>query len=165
MAIDFQIPAEAKALRERIRKWVHDECVPAEKRLIDCMVAAAAARVLASAHDCSEGGLAVALAESCFLGEEPGLGADLQLDALGPALRDDVLLFAESGARMLVTMREPARLEELCRRHGLPLFRLGHVGGDHLRIVRAGRTLIDESVGRLNEAWHELERRLTGGRA
>ncbi len=35
MAIDFEIPAEAKALRERIRHWVQDECVPAEKRLID----------------------------------------------------------------------------------------------------------------------------------
>ncbi len=137
----------------------------AEKRLIELMVAAAAERVLASAHDCSEGGLAVALAESCFAGEEPGLGADLQLDALGPGLRDDVLLFAESGARMLVTTREPARLAELCGRHGLPLVRLGHVGGDHLRVTRAGRTLVDERVGRLNEAWHELERRLTGGRA
>ncbi len=34
MAIDFAIPAEAKALRTRIRAWVHDECMPAEKRLI-----------------------------------------------------------------------------------------------------------------------------------
>lgn len=35
MAIDFEIPAEAKAIRERVRQWVHDECVPAEKRLLD----------------------------------------------------------------------------------------------------------------------------------
>ena len=35
MAIDFEIPAEAKAIRERVRQWVHDECVPAEKRLVD----------------------------------------------------------------------------------------------------------------------------------
>jgi acyl-CoA dehydrogenase len=35
MAIDFDIPAEAKAIRERVRQWVHDECIPAEKRLID----------------------------------------------------------------------------------------------------------------------------------
>lgn len=34
MAIDFEIPAEAKAVRERVRQWVHDECVPAEKRLL-----------------------------------------------------------------------------------------------------------------------------------
>lgn len=34
MAIDFEIPAEAKAVRERVRQWVHDECIPAEKRLL-----------------------------------------------------------------------------------------------------------------------------------
>src|ERR1700722_3995779 len=35
MAIDFEIPPEAKAIRERVRQWVHDECIPAEKKLID----------------------------------------------------------------------------------------------------------------------------------
>ena len=34
MAIDFEIPAEAKAIREKVRQWVHDECIPAEKKLI-----------------------------------------------------------------------------------------------------------------------------------
>ena len=33
MAIDFQIPAEAQAIREKVRQWVHDECIPAEKEL------------------------------------------------------------------------------------------------------------------------------------
>ena len=33
MAIDFEIPAEAKAIRERVRQWVHDECIPAEQQL------------------------------------------------------------------------------------------------------------------------------------
>ncbi|HEY2178911.1 MAG TPA: acyl-CoA dehydrogenase family protein [Caulobacteraceae bacterium] len=35
MAIDFDIPAEAKAVRQRVRAWVHDECIPAEKRIVD----------------------------------------------------------------------------------------------------------------------------------
>ena len=34
MSIDFEIPAEAKAIREKVRQWVHDECVPAEKKLL-----------------------------------------------------------------------------------------------------------------------------------
>lgn len=34
MAIDFEIPAEAKAIRDKVRQWVHDECIPAEKALI-----------------------------------------------------------------------------------------------------------------------------------
>ncbi|MCW5703203.1 MAG: acyl-CoA dehydrogenase family protein, partial [Bradyrhizobium sp.] len=33
MSIDFEIPAEAKAIREKVRKWVHEECIPAEKEL------------------------------------------------------------------------------------------------------------------------------------
>ena len=33
MAIDFEIPDDAKAVRERVRQWVHDECIPAEKRV------------------------------------------------------------------------------------------------------------------------------------
>ncbi len=35
MSIDFEIPDEAKAIRAKVRKWVHDECIPAEKRLVD----------------------------------------------------------------------------------------------------------------------------------
>src|SRR4051794_39465405 len=35
MAIDFEIPPEAKAIREKVRQWVHDECIPAEKALDD----------------------------------------------------------------------------------------------------------------------------------
>src|SRR5262249_20500183 len=35
MAIDFEIPPDAKAIRERVRKWVHEECRPAEKKLLD----------------------------------------------------------------------------------------------------------------------------------
>src|SRR6185436_16586462 len=77
-----------------------------EKRLHALMGEAAAAGLLESAHDLSDGGLAVALAECCFAGEEPGLGATLDLPT---GLRDDVLLFAETGARMVVTTRDGAR--------------------------------------------------------
>jgi acyl-CoA dehydrogenase len=35
MSVDFEIPAEAKAVRERVRQWVHDECIPAEKKVLD----------------------------------------------------------------------------------------------------------------------------------
>ena len=35
MSIDFEVPPEAKAIRERVRQWVHDECIPAEKRIVD----------------------------------------------------------------------------------------------------------------------------------
>src|SRR4029079_2286941 len=111
----------------------------AEQRLIRFMVEGARERVTVSAHDCSDGGLAVALAECCFAGEEPGLGATLDLPS---GLRDRVLLFAEWGARMIVTTRDGGRLEALSAQHGVPCARLGTVGGERLTLRAGGRTLV-----------------------
>ncbi len=126
-----------------------------EKRLHQLMAALAARGVLRSAHDPSDGGLAVALAECCFAGERPGLGGRLSLATGG--LRDDVLLFAESPSRMVVTTRDEARLQEMARSQGVPCARLGSVGGDRLTIACGERVLLDASVGGLHEAWMSLE--------
>ena len=130
----------------------------AERRLHVLMAEAAARRLLHSAHDASEGGLAVALAECCFSGEEAGLGGRFELPA---GLRDDVLLFAESPSRMLVTTRDGDALAELARRHEIPCARLGSVGGDRLTLTRAGKTLVDLPIARLHQAWSSLETTLT----
>src|SRR5262249_46331440 len=68
----------------------------AEKRLIDCLVALAAAETIRSAHDISDGGLAVALAESCFAVND--LGASVSLSEAAPA---EYALFSERGARCI----------------------------------------------------------------
>jgi phosphoribosylformylglycinamidine synthase len=77
----------------------------AEKALHRFLAEAAAERLLRSAHDLSDGGLGVALAECCFRGEEPGLGGRFDLDDLpvleageGALARGDVLLFSETPA-------------------------------------------------------------------
>ena len=89
--------------------------------------------VLLSAHDLSDGGLAVALAECCFAGEEPGLGGSFDLPG---TLSPDRLLFSETPSRAVVTTRDDLRIAELARRHGVPWARLGTVGGDRLTLVR-----------------------------
>jgi phosphoribosylformylglycinamidine synthase len=139
----------------------------AEKRLHALMAAGAGSGVLLSAHDCSDGGLGVALAECSFAGEEPGLGARLDLAAApaAEALRDDVLLFSESPARMLVTTRDEARLRALAERHGVPCGHLGRVGGERLVLTHGARTLVDLPVARLHAAWMSLEALLHGGGA
>jgi phosphoribosylformylglycinamidine synthase subunit PurL len=126
-----------------------------EKRLHELMAALAGQGVLLSAHDPSDGGLAVALAECCFAGERPGVGARLDLPAGG--LRADVLLFAESPSRMVVTTRDETRLQQLARDHGVPCARLGSVGGDRLTLLSSGRVLLDASLSRLHDAWMRLE--------
>jgi phosphoribosylformylglycinamidine synthase II len=91
------------------------------------------AGLLQSAHDCSEGGLGVTLAEACFSTEAP-IGATLRIQA--PGLRDDQVLFNESQSRIVVSV-VPARAEEAMRlaaEEGAPVQRLGEVGGDALSI-------------------------------
>ncbi|HET7746130.1 MAG TPA: phosphoribosylformylglycinamidine synthase subunit PurL [Vicinamibacteria bacterium] len=127
----------------------------AEKRLHALLAEGAARGVLLSAHDVSDGGLAVALAECCFRGEEPGLGATVDLPA--GDLRADLLLFAETPSRAIVTTRDDLRLAELARRHGVPWAPIGRVGGDRLTVGIGGRARIDLPVARLHGAWMSLE--------
>jgi phosphoribosylformylglycinamidine synthase len=94
-----------------------------------------------SAHDCSEGGLAVALAESCF-NPEGSLGATIDLAAAG-AGRLDQVLFNETQSRVVIsTAPENAdAVLQFLAHHDLPAHRLGIVGGDDLSIAAAGEAL------------------------
>ena len=112
-----------------------------------------------SAHDCSDGGLAVALAESCILGEVGFRGI---LDA---AARWDAALFGEMQSRIVVTVeRNKAHLlENLARSQGVPLLSLGRTGGDRfaLRIgdeatndgSNGGPPAVDLPLERISNAW------------
>src|SRR5207245_11095592 len=77
----------------------------AERRLVDYLVAAAERGLLRSAHDCSHGGLGVALAEVAMGGpyDETGFGLNIDLAAHGLGLAADELLFSESHGRAVVT--------------------------------------------------------------
>ena len=85
-----------------------------------------------SAHDCSDGGLAVALAESCVLG---GVGLRCNLDAA----RWDTALFGEKQSRIVVSVDpgDLAALEKVARSRGVPSLPLGRTGGDRL-VLRIG---------------------------
>ena len=130
----------------------------AERRLHPLLVEGAASRLILSAHDPSDGGLAVALAECCFDGEEPGRGGRLEVP---PGLRDDVALFSETPSRAVVTTRDGEALEALALRHGVPCARLGTVGGERLVLASGGRVLLDLGVGEMHRAWTGLEERLS----
>jgi phosphoribosylformylglycinamidine synthase len=101
-----------------------------EQRLHDLLHDCARQNLLASAHDCSDGGLAVALAESAIAGD---VGCRVSLEAAPGAagLAPHVRLFSESAARVVLTAgrgSEPA-LEALCAVHGVPVARVGETGG------------------------------------
>ena len=94
-----------------------------------------------SAHDCSEGGLAVALAESCF-NPAGSLGAQIDLAAAGRE-RLDQILFNETQSRIVIsTVPENAeKVLHFLQSRNLPAHRLGTVGGDALMLTVAGETL------------------------
>ncbi|WP_293781389.1 phosphoribosylformylglycinamidine synthase subunit PurL [uncultured Aeromicrobium sp.] len=114
----------------------------AERRLAALMVDAAKASIVESAHDLSDGGLAVAVAEAAFAG---GTGATLHLDD------PFVELFSESSARVLVAVPEDSHEEfvSLAERHGVEFASIGRTGGE--QIVVDGQFAID--VARLRDAW------------
>jgi phosphoribosylformylglycinamidine synthase len=104
----------------------------AEARLHRLLAASARADVLASAHDCSGGGLSVALAEAAIDG-----GVGFEVTAPTGSLPPHLWLFSESASRAVVTAprgRERA-FEELAAAHGVPFQRIGSTGGDSLRFV------------------------------
>jgi phosphoribosylformylglycinamidine synthase len=123
--------------------------LPAEKRLIELLVELAQRQALASAHDISEGGLAVAAAECAM---QAGLGADIDLDA---GVRLSALLFGESAGRALITFSEELarQVRDASTRSGVALCAIGRVGGDRLRISVGSRALIDAAVASLRETW------------
>ena len=107
--------------------------------------------IVRSAHDCSEGGLAVAMAESCMRGAGASIGVDVEL---GGAIRPDALLFGESQSRVILSLREAnwPRLQEIAAGHRVPLTRLGTVGGTRFRL-RGETFAIDLPLRELERAW------------
>ncbi len=105
-----------------------------EKRMQELCLAAAHEELFSSAHDVAEGGLAVALAESCVSRPQDAIGARIRLTG---NLRPDALLFGESQSRVLVSVSPLAlpRLQELARAAALPLLILGEVGGTDLDMI------------------------------
>jgi phosphoribosylformylglycinamidine synthase II len=104
----------------------------------------------ASAHDCSDGGLAVTLAESCLQGQR---GAQVTLPE--SAVRLDAQLFGESPSRIVISARpeHAARIQELAAQAGAPVSVLGTVGGKTLRIAAGGKRQVSLPVEEMERIW------------
>jgi phosphoribosylformylglycinamidine synthase subunit PurL len=113
--------------------------------------------LLSSAHDCSDGGLAVALAECCMMHDAPADGSTPPW--IGAAVRvpfptrKDFVLFGEDASRIVVSMPQEsaARFVELAQACGAPVIRLGAVGGDTLEIQGA----LSVPIAELARAWRD----------
>lgn len=119
--------------------------------------------LVCSAHDCSDGGLAVALAESSFAGD---FGMEIQLDQVPTEdeLRDDILLFSETASRIIVTIlpEHQREFEEIMNNSIYNC--IGQVKGKNLTVYSKNKKiLIDEPIEELKKAWKSTLSVLTGG--
>ena len=126
-----------------------------EAALQRVLVEGAARRIIRSAHDCAEGGLAITAAECCF---DSSLGVDLDLagvptDAAG--YQDVATLFGESASRALVSVAADrvGDLLALAASEGVPAARIGVVGGDRITVSVEGRRVLDEPVAAAEQIW------------
>jgi phosphoribosylformylglycinamidine synthase len=114
---------------------------------------AAEAGLLRSAHDCADGGLAIALAECCFSSlNRTVFGADIDLTGdFEVATR----LFSETPSRIIISFDESALgdIEEVVAAAGCPMTLLGSVGSDRLRIQSDGDEVIQLDVNEMEAAW------------
>lgn len=105
-----------------------------------------------SAHDLSEGGLAVAVAECTF---ENQLGAVVEVEK--GVLRTDSLLFGESQSRVVLSLAPDklSALQALAEEENVPLHVIGRTGGDRLQIFIDGNQYVDQTVAQLRTVWQE----------
>ena len=127
-----------RALQRLLRDMVHD-------------------RILESAHDCAEGGLAVTLAECCF--ESGGIGVEASVPLTAGNGRSDILmattLFGEAASRVIVSANERDAEEVMARAlvAGVPAIVIGRTGGNCVRLMVGAVTAIDVSLADAEKTW------------
>jgi len=112
--------------------------------------------LIESAHDLSDGGLGVALAEKAFSGGY-GITVDLSAVPYKGDLRDDFIIFSESAGRILVTVKKEKRrdFEEMMK--GVIFALIGEVTNEPILRIKGinGKILIEENIKELKKAWKE----------
>ena len=109
--------------------------------------------LIRSAHDVSEGGLAVAIAECCYSNlQRPAIGAEINVPSYLEIRKD---LFGEFSSRVLLTTRDAAELRKRAEWTGLKLHDIGKVGGSRLILDYENLRVVDINMDELETAWSE----------
>jgi phosphoribosylformylglycinamidine synthase subunit PurL len=146
-----------KVVHHLVRGVPPDLDLEAERALQALLVTLADEGLARSAHDCSDGGLAVTAAECCF--DTFGIGANISVDApptAGSAATGvATALFSESASRVIVSVapEELTRVLERAAAAKVPAKVIGQTGGNRLRIAVAGQIVIDQSVDEAERVW------------
>ncbi len=127
-----------------------------EHALHQLLVRAIREGLVDSAHDCSEGGIAIALTECCFGSGGIGIRADLAaVTGVPDPLGIDASLFGESASRVIVSTSDDRlpRLLDAAAAAGVPAFAIGRTGGDRIQLAVNGDVDIDVAVSDAEQLW------------
>ena len=126
----------------------------AERNAIDALLEAIESESVNSAHDLSDGGFAVALAECCIANREAQMGAEV--DVTGVAnISARAMLFGESQGRYLLSSYSPEIVERIMHKHGVPVRRIGTVVEKQAGFkITYGDVTLEADVETLSNAWH-----------
>jgi len=149
----FRNSGDSIVLIEPVMRHVGKLDLEDERAVQNLVSAAIRDRLVESAHDLSEGGLAVALAECCYSNIERGaIGAEVTIPS-HLELRKD--LFGEFSTRVLLSTRNVAELQRRAERMGLKFHDLGKVGGKRLILNYESVHVVDIDITELESAWSE----------
>jgi phosphoribosylformylglycinamidine synthase subunit PurL len=123
-----------------------------EKQVQDFCLELIKKGLISSAHDCSEGGLAIAVAESCFPYGGDTLGATLKLES---TLRNDSLLFGETQSRIIISFPEERtnEIENMAVAFPVDFSLIGKVGGSHFTVSVNEKEVINQEIDVLKDIW------------
>ena len=124
---------------------------------MEALSAAIEKGLVRACHDCSEGGLGVALAEMAFAG---GLGATVYLKSVprtGPIYRNDYILFSESNSRFLVEVAPESEAKFIKVMAGIIMAPIGHVSQEEILEVHGlnNDVVLSTAIADLKEAWQK----------
>jgi phosphoribosylformylglycinamidine synthase II len=125
-----------------------------ERALIAALLESIRDGVVRSAHDCAEGGLAVAIAECAIADREDMVGATVDLNRWN-AIPARAVLFGEAQGRVVISTAEPARVIAIANGHGVAAFEIGRVVRDARLRISAGSRTIDAPLARLASSYYD----------
>jgi phosphoribosylformylglycinamidine synthase len=127
----------------------------AERKLIDALLDAIQSGLVRTAHDCSDGGLAVALAECCLVNRDSQLGADIDLKGKFKDLPARALLFGEAQGRIVVSTAKQQDVLDLAKRHAIPATIIGTVSTTKTLAIATDDSKLTASLSDLDDDYFE----------
>jgi phosphoribosylformylglycinamidine synthase subunit PurL len=156
----FQDAGDSIVLVESVNRLIGKVNLEEEQAVQHLVAAAIRDKLVKSAHDVSEGGLAVALAECCFSTLHRGaIGAEIRIPSRLEVLRD---LFGESSTRVVLSTKNATEVLKRAGQMGLNCHELGRVGGRRLILTYEGERVVDLLIDELESAWRQGLPKLLG---